>query len=228
MKKREVKQKGKAHAKAGVKAKTQHADPETDNVEKSEREESAQRLEPVQKPNDVEVFERALRERDEYLNLLQRTRAEFSNYRKRVERERRELSAEAVGAFVKQLLPALDDLDRAIDATDENYDPEAFVDGIHLVSEKLRKALTDAGVSVVDPKSEQFDPEYHEAVMAEEHDGFEPGTVSDVLLKGYLMQGRALRAAQVKVVKAPSEPADKSDEPSDKPDETEDENHKEQ
>ena len=158
---------------------------------------------------DVSEVDAMAGQRDEYLALLQRTRAEFSNYRKRIERERQELYWRAVGEFVKTLLPVADDLDRALQAMDRDHDPEAFSEGIHLVRQKLAKVLEDAGVSPLQPQGELFDPAYHEAVMVESHDELEPGTVSEVVRKGYVMEGNTLRPAQVKVVQSPQqEPPD--------------------
>jgi molecular chaperone GrpE len=153
-------------------------------------------------------LEQAQRERDEFLDLLRRSRADFSNYRKRVEREQQELMQRATGDFAKALLPVLDDLDRAFDAMESTQDVQAFVEGIRLVSGKLKSVLSEVGITAVDPEHEPFDPVHHEAVMVEEHDELEPGTVSEVLRKGYVMKGKPLRAAQVKVVKAPETSGD--------------------
>ena len=177
--------------------------------------------EPVgeEKSEPASRLERTVRERDEFLDLLRRTRAEFSNYRKRVEREREEVAHRSVGDFAKELLPVLDDLDRAFEMVEREHDAQAFLEGIRLVSEKLRKTLQDIGVTPVHPEREPFDPFYHEAVMVEEHDELEPGTVSEVLRKGYMMKGKPLRPAQVKVVKTPAKNS-KGAEPEEARDET--------
>jgi molecular chaperone GrpE len=164
-------------------------------------------------------LDRTVRERDEFLDLLRRTRAEFSNYRKRVEREHLEIAHRAVGEFTKQLLPVLDDLDRAFEAVEKEHDNAAFLTGMRIVEQKFGKALSDAGVTAVHTEQEPFDPLYHEAVMAEEHDKLEPGMVSGVVRKGYMMKGKPLRAAQVKVVKASSRSA-KPAEPEEKKEDT--------
>ena len=165
-------------------------------------------------------LERTVRERDEFLDLLRRTRAEVSNYRKRVEREHLEIAHRAVGEFAKQLLPVLDDLDRAFEAVEKEHDNAAFLAGIRIVEQKFSKVLSDAGVTAVHAEQEPFDPLYHEAVLAEEHDELEPGMVSGVVRKGYMMKGKPLRAAQVKVVKASSK-SPKPAEPEKKKEDTE-------
>ncbi len=159
---------------------------------------------PIEIPNGTDSLAQVQKERDEYLDLLRRAKAEFSNYRKRVEREREESAQRIVGDFTRRLFPVLDDLDRAFETVEKEHDAEVFLEGIRLVSEKLRAILREAGVTDVRPEREPFDPMYHEAVMVEEHDELEPGTVSEVLRKGYVMNGKTLRPAQVKVVKAPA------------------------
>lgn len=156
------------------------------------------------KPADEEDSAKLKRERDEYLDLLQRSRAEFINYRRRVERERTELFAQAVGEFVKELLPVLDDLDRALDSVETTQDPNAFLVGVRIVTQHLGKILSSKGIEVIDPAGERFDPTYHHAVMVEEHPELEPGTISEVLHKGYVLKDRVLRPAQVVVVRVPT------------------------
>ena len=178
---------------------------ESDPQDKSEGEDSGETRGPADE-TETGGLEEMTRQRDEYLALLQRTRAEFSNYRKRIERERQELSWRAVGEFVRTLLPVVDDLDRALQAMDRDHDPEAFSQGIHLVMQNMTKVLEDAGISPLQPQGEPFDPTYHEAVMVEGHDELKPGTVSEVVRKGYVMEGNTLRAAQVKVVQSAQPP----------------------
>ena len=156
---------------------------------------------PVAAKEDDEL-ERLKRERDEYLDLLQRTRAEFSNYRKRVERERSEMCSFAVGDFVKALLPILDDLERAVRSARDTGDLQASLAGVRIVADHLSKVLGEHGVSAISPEGERFDPQFHQAVLMEPHPELEPGTVSEVMHKGYLMKDRVLRPASVKVVAA--------------------------
>ena len=150
----------------------------------------------------IEELKAQAQQRDEFLELLQRTRAEFSNYRKRIERERLEWGVRAVGDFVRKLLPVLDDFDRAIAHADEAADFETFVRGVRLVETKIYDVLKSNAVEPFEPKQGQpFDPAEHEAITVEETRELPDQTVSEVLLKGYRQHDRILRAAQVKVAR---------------------------
>ena len=155
----------------------------------------------------IEDLHSRARQRDEFLDLLQRTRAEFSNYRKRIERDRLTWSDRAVGEFVMKLLPVLDDFDRAIAHADEAEDLRAFVDGVRLLKQNIDDVLRSSGVEPFEPATAQpFDPAEHEAITVEITDALPDQSVSDVLLKGYRLHDRVLRAAQVKVARnAPPE-----------------------
>ena len=163
---------------------------------------------------DLDALKTRAKERDEFLDLLQRTRAEFSNYRKRVERDRVEWADRAIGEFVLGLLPVLDDFDRALahaDASAEDF--EGFLKGVRLVEDKIYDVLKAAGVTPFVPTGVPFDPVEHDALIVEQTDEMPDGTINEVFLKGYHMGARVLRPAQVKVVrnaKTPSAPEDAS------------------
>jgi molecular chaperone GrpE len=129
------------------------------------------------------------RERDEYLDALQRLKAEFDNYRKRVARDQQELAARAHERLVRELVPVLDDLERAL-AHEGNLE-----DGIRLIHRQLDEALTKEGLVEVET-SGMFDPHTQEALLAQPSDEAE-GTVIEVLQKGYLLGDRVLRPARV-------------------------------
>ena len=154
---------------------------------------------------DVDLLKRRARERDEYLDLLQRTRAEYLNYRKRVEREKLRLSDLAVGAFVLKLLPVIDDFDRALAHVDQTPDLETFARGIQLIENKLYDVLKASRVEVVAPEGQRFDPSEHEAVHVEYTDDVPDQTVVEVLRRGYRLDDRILRPAQVRVAMRPPE-----------------------
>ena len=139
----------------------------------------------------------AERERDEYLDALQRLKAEFDNYRKRTAREQASLSARASEALVKDLLPVLDDLERALQAAEEHEEAK-LEDGVRLVHRSLADALQRQGLEVIDTDG-AFDPHVHEALLAQPADGAEPGSVVQVLQKGYRLGDRVLRPARVVV-----------------------------
>jgi molecular chaperone GrpE len=134
------------------------------------------------------------KERDEYLDALQRLKAEFDNYRKRVARDQRELAARAHERLMRELLPVLDDLERALDAANEHE--EAKLDeGIRLVQRHLADLLAREGLVEV-PTEGAFDPHSQEALLAQPSDADE-GTVIQVLQKGYKLGDHVLRPARV-------------------------------
>jgi molecular chaperone GrpE len=141
------------------------------------------------------------RQRDEFYDLLLRKTAEFDNYRKRQERERRELSDYTTGEFVKELLPVLDDFARALKPAGGGA-PETFRQGIELIWRRLQDALAKRGVTMIDPLGEQFDPHIHEAVARAAAHGHRDGEIVEVFSPGYKLGDRLLRPAMVKVATA--------------------------
>ncbi len=138
------------------------------------------------------------RQRDDYLALAQRTQADFENYRKRVAREAAAAQERGASSLAKELLPALDNLDRALEAAAED-DP--LLQGVRLVRTELKAALARAGIASFCPLGEPFDPSVHEAVAtAEQPPGGEPsGTVVEVYQDGYRLGEGVLRPARVVV-----------------------------
>jgi molecular chaperone GrpE len=139
----------------------------------------------------------AVEQRDEYLRDLQRLAADFDNYRKRVARDQEALVARAHERLVKELLPILDDLERALGAA-EVHDEATVVDGVRLVQRALQAALEREGLAVIETDG-PFDPHVHEALLAQPADGAEPGSVLEVVQKGYRLGDRVLRPARVVV-----------------------------
>jgi molecular chaperone GrpE len=154
------------------------------------------------------------RERDEYLDSLQRLKAEFDNFRKRTARESAAQSARASEALVKELLPVLDDLERALVAAEErsaciaagqspaSNAPEELEakleEGVRLVHRALADVLARTGLAEIETDG-AFDPHVHEALLAQPIEGAEPGSVVEVLQKGYRLGDRVLRPARVVV-----------------------------
>ncbi len=135
--------------------------------------------------------------RDEYLRDLQRLAADFDNYRKRAARDQEALVARAHERLVKELLPILDDLERALDAADV-HDEATVVDGVRLVQRALRAALEREGLAEIEVDG-PFDPHVHEALLSQPGEGAEPGSVLQVVQKGYRLGDRVLRPARVVV-----------------------------
>jgi len=142
------------------------------------------------------------RERDEYLDLAKRTKADFENFRKRMTTEVQAANARGKSEVVREVVPVLDDLERAIQAA--GLDPEGDSDdglahGVLLVFRSLRDSLSRNGIEAVDPKGEKFDPTAHEALSTQPVEGTESGTVVEVLQKGYRLGNQLVRPARVVV-----------------------------
>jgi molecular chaperone GrpE len=158
---------------------------------------------------DLDELGETKRERDEYLELAQRTKADFENYRKRVARETSEALARGKADLARQLLPALDNLERALEATDDagardsgrplRESHEGLVKGVAMVRDELRSRLESAGVESFDPTGEKFDPQVHEAISTKPEEGTEAGVVVETVEKGYRLDGQVLRPARVVV-----------------------------
>lgn len=140
-------------------------------------------------------------ERNDLQDRLLRTAAEFDNYRKRTDRERRELS-EAVGAdLIRDILPVVDDLERALAAAADSPD-EALRSGVELIHRQLVDVLRRRGAEPIDAVGQDFDPAWHEAILSEPADGRRDGEVVGEIRRGYRIGQRLLRPALVKVAKA--------------------------
>jgi molecular chaperone GrpE len=150
---------------------------------------------------DLDELGEAQRERDEYLELAQRTRADFENYRKRVAKETSEALTRGKAELARELLPVIDNLERALQTGAEPSSHEALTRGVELVLEELRGKLAGAGVEAFDPKGEKFDPQLHEALSTQPAEGTESGMVLETLAKGYRLNGQVLRPARVVVSK---------------------------
>jgi molecular chaperone GrpE len=138
----------------------------------------------------------AHRERDEYLELAQRTKADFENYRKRVAADIQAAQARGKAEVAREVIDAVDNLERALEAADSD---EGLVAGVEMVLGGLRETLKRHGVEAVDPKGEKFDPTQHEALSAQPVDGTEPGVVVEVMQKGYTLGEQLIRPARVVV-----------------------------
>ena len=134
-------------------------------------------------------------ERDEHLNDLKRVAADFENYRKRVARDQESLVARAHERLVKELLPVLDDLQRALAAAEEHQEAK-LEEGVRLVHRELAAALEREGLAEIETNG-AFDPHVHEALLAQPSEEAESGQVLQVLQKGYRLGDRVVRPARV-------------------------------
>jgi molecular chaperone GrpE len=140
-------------------------------------------------------------ERDELKDALLRRRAEFENYRRRVERDRGSAAAEAEAGILRQILGTVDNLERALAAAGAE---SALREGVELTLRELLGLFESLGVTALAPVGDKFDPALHQAILHEPAPGFEAGTVAEVYRKGYTSKDRLLRPALVKVASAGS------------------------
>ena len=152
----------------------------------------------------------------EYLDGWQRTRAEFSNYKKRQEADRVQMMTLANATLLRKLLPVLDDFERAMATMPTNLSQVTWLEGISLIKHKLDAILESEGVKPVETGGHAFNPRYHEAVTYEEVEGYEDGQVIGEVQRGYILGDRVLRPALVRVAKAPTpRPEEKLEEDTD-------------
>ena len=141
-------------------------------------------------------------ERDEYLELARRTKADFENFRKRMSAEIQAAGVRGKGELARDVVPVLDDLERALQSAGidpEGDSPDGLTHGVLLVFRGLRETLTRNGIEAVDPKGEKFDPNLHEALSTLPVEGTESGVIVEVMQKGYRFEDQLIRPARVVV-----------------------------
>ena len=138
---------------------------------------------------------------DEYLEGWQRARAEFANFRKRIDREREQSHQTAAGTIIRRYLEILDDLERALSNRPPEGEGAIWAGGIELIYRKFLKTLESEGVKRMEAEGEMFDPNMHEAISHEESPDHESGQIIEVVQPGYLLGDRVLRPALVRVAK---------------------------
>lgn len=141
------------------------------------------------------------RQRDEYYDQLLRKQAEFDNYRKRVERERQMVSEAAAASMLEELLPLMDDLDRALKSEAVGDAGEAYRRGVELIHQQLGDILRKRGVRPIEALGADFDPYYHQAVAHDPAEGRRDGEIIEEFRRGYMLGDRLLRPSMVKVAK---------------------------
>lgn len=136
---------------------------------------------------------------EEYLNMLQRTAAEFDNFKKRTAREKEALYTEAVSDVAASILPVVDNLERAMQACSREEDFKVLKEGIELVYRQFREAIKSVGIEEIKSLNENFDPQLHNAVMHMEDEAFGNNTVVEEFQKGYIYKDKVIRHSMVKV-----------------------------
>jgi molecular chaperone GrpE len=142
-------------------------------------------------------LEKTRSEAEEYLDSLQRLKAEFENFRKRTLREQSEFLKMASQGLISELLPVLDNFERALEHEVDSNQLDDYKKGLRLVYGQLLDVLAKEGLSTLEPVGQPFDPTQHEALMQEESDEHPEGTVVRVLEKGYVLKDRIIRPAKV-------------------------------
>ncbi|PRX28351.1 molecular chaperone GrpE [Orenia metallireducens] len=137
-------------------------------------------------------------EKEKYIDRLQRLQAEFSNYRKRVIKEKSNLAEQATKDFIVELLPIIDNFERAL-ASSLNDEGDGVLKGVEMIYRQLNNLLTKTGVEAIVTVGEEFDPNLHNAVMKEESEDYESGVIIEELQKGYIFNESVIRPAMVKV-----------------------------
>jgi molecular chaperone GrpE len=185
---------------------TQEEQPKVEEKSKIEEQpvsETAAASEPL--PDDpAELKKLLLQERDksaEYLDNWRRAAADFSNYKKRIEKDNAEFTKFANTTLITRLLPVLDDFERAFQTIPDNLRALTWVDGIVLIARKMAAILEAEGLKPIEALNQPFDPRLHEAVIHEETDQHEDGIVIAELQKGYKLNDRVIRPTLVKVAK---------------------------
>lgn len=175
---------------------------QTDNANDAENQVSAAEVSADESQDDtaavkaqLEAGQKALAESDERFKRLQ---ADFVNFRRRSAQEKSEISDFILQGFLKDMLPVLDNFERALAA--EGDDSDAFKSGIKMIANQFKDALTKTGLEAIKTEGEKFDPNFHQAVMRVEDPEKEDNTIEQELQKGYMVHGRVVRPAMVKVV----------------------------
>ena len=174
--------------------------PATEEEQEREREES-----PAEEVNELTALRQELEEQKskaaEYLDGWQRARAEFANYKKRIEKEQEDMLKSANGAFITKLLPVMDDFERAFQTLPLDLMGMTWLEGVALIQRKLQILLEQEGVTVIETEGQMFDPTLHQAVTHEENEEHEEGQIMGEVQKGYRMGDKVLRPSLVRVAK---------------------------
>ncbi|MDD4570713.1 MAG: nucleotide exchange factor GrpE [Tepidanaerobacteraceae bacterium] len=182
-----------------------HEQNDTTNSEESKNEECLCKQEQVVDDNQKEtdelqkIIEEKQKEIDEYKNRWLRVQADFDNYRKRVQRDIQEIHLYAGEQLIKDILPVIDNLERALDSMEEK--DGSLYKGVELIYQQLKKVMEKYEIKEIEAMGKPFDPSYHDAVMMVESEEYQDNIISEVMLKGYMYHSKVIRPSMVKVVK---------------------------
>ena len=155
----------------------------------------------------AEEFQKALEEKEESIKELNNKylylQADFENFKKIKAKEKQDLLKFGNEVLIKELIPVIDNLERAIDHAGNSEDSKGIVEGVKITLNEFLKVLERTGVERIDAMGKKFDPNFHEALFQEEKNDVEPDTVTSEIQKGYTLNGRLLRPSRVSVSKKP-------------------------
>lgn len=154
---------------------------------------------------DFDELKEKSRKADEYYDRLLRLQAEFENTKKRLAREKEDFVKFANDELISSMLPVVDNFRRAVENTHESHSLSDVLAGIKLIERQFEDVLKEFGLTAIETAGKKFDPHYHQAVLQEETDEFEDGMIIEEMQRGYLLNGRLLRPAVVKVAKKPED-----------------------
>jgi molecular chaperone GrpE len=164
--------------------------------------------EPTEEVDELTALRQELEEQKakaaEYLDGWQRARAEFANYKKRIEKEQEDMIKSANGAFIAKLLPVMDDFERAFQTLPLDLMGMTWLGGIALIQRKLQVLLEQEGVTIIESEGQMFDPTLHQAVTHEESEEHEEGQIMGEVQKGYKIDDKVLRPSLVRVARKAS------------------------
>lgn len=165
---------------------SEEAEKETEKVDEEE----------VAVAEEEEIDSEMAKKVEELENQCKRLSADFQNYKKRIEKEREGIKYLALEKFVLNLLPTLDNFERALEHANED---DALYEGVNMIYDNMIKTFEDNKIIQINPLGEDFDPAFHQAIAMDSTSEYEKGKVTEVLLKGYILNGKVIRAAAVKV-----------------------------
>jgi molecular chaperone GrpE len=178
---------------------------ENEEVEENEENEEVEEATDVinERQKEIKKLEEEIKQKEEDHKILYdkylRVNAEYDNFRKRTAKEKEGIYSDAAIDVLKYILPVLDNIGRAVQFCDTS-DPEKVFEGFKIIYSQFLGTLEKIGVEEIKAEGEQFDPEFHNAVMHEENDGYPDNTITEVMQKGYTKGDRVIRPSMVKVV----------------------------
>lgn len=172
----------------------------SDNLQQEHTEEELQNEANAANVEDVTgEFEKLRVEAEEHQQRLLRVQADYDNFRRRTVKEKEELAKYASSVLITQLIPVIDNFERALTTGDENANSSAYAKGVEMIFRQFMDVMSAEGLTPMNSVGEAFNPEYHQAIMQVESDEYEEGIVVEEIQKGYLLKDKVLRPAMVKV-----------------------------